>query len=51
MDGGAWRATGHGIAELNTTERLTLSFLWQPLTIWQRALLEEIELNLRKIAS
>ena len=51
MDRRAWRATGHGIAELNTTEQLTLSFLWQPLTIWQRALLEEIELNLRKIPS
>ena len=51
MDRRAWRATGHGIAELNMAEQLTLSFLWQPPVIWQRALLEEIELNVRKISS
>ena len=27
MDRGAWRATAHGITELDTTEQLTLSLL------------------------
>ena len=35
MDRRAWRATGHGIAELKMAEQLTLSFLWQTPVIWQ----------------
>ena len=28
MNGGAWYATAHGVAELGTTERLPLVYIW-----------------------
>ena len=36
MDRGVWQATVHGVAELDTTERLTVSVSWLFLHCWSR---------------
>ena len=40
MDRGAWQATFHGIAELGTTERLTLSLYWDVIHIHYNLLIK-----------